>query len=428
MTYFEGWRIYLFDGTGDTEITSSVQGFSTQETVRIGSLSSFDAVITLDNDSGDFTPAEGGGTGTYKNTNWLTKGIKIKADVDTVTNPLTLFTGIVADVDFRDNGINSTMTIMAQDWLSLCNGLPGDYTESSLGNPALWYLIQTALELPTNPVVFPKLDQPTYDAKPFIFNVTQNGEANLEFAAASNIKPIDYIAQTFLRAAPGIILPISIGVDNPNTDILYFAYAVDRNMIPAVYDLDPAPIKFSENPTGDKLAFQQLEAGFNYRELTSVSSITSGYTGVTPQTVSNTGTGQTYGTRARSSSGTGNATDADALDAALFWTQRQGTTRYQPRRLTTSIEAMEAQSGFDSASAAQLWKLLDADYLWFPVVVEYTPANGTQVETTTIITGRTVQAVPGRTTVTLELLPGVDYYSFILNDDYFGVLDQNRLG
>jgi len=45
-----------------------------------------------------------------------------------------------------------------------------------------------------------------------------------------------------------------------------------------------------------------------------------------------------------------------------------------------------------------------------------------------VISGRTIKATPGNTTITLDLLPAQDYQSFVLDSSTLGVLDTNRLG
>lgn len=422
MASFQGWHIYLVDGTGQTEITDYVLGFSTKETVNIGSPSTVDAFLTLNNNDGRFTPADGGGTGIFKNTDWLAKSLKIQAEVDYTPAPVgdtTLVSLVIADVQFNDDGQNSQMTIQAQDWLSLTSSAVIDVSDNG-SDTTLWTNISQVFDSPSFDVVFPQLDRPDYGTRVFDFPGSIQ-TSSLRGVAANRVTALDYINQAFLRAAPGIILPQAIAISDPFKEIYYVLWIIDRTLNNTSYFNLVPDIEFDDTGGDGVMAFRKVTPGFKFNEITSRSTVTSAKSGVTSQTSTNVETGNRYGTRTRTITQTGNATDADALTAAQFWTKRQGSSRYTPRKLETSIETIFAKNSSDATGKA-VWFLLDSYTLWFPCKVTYTPTGGQQISEACVISGRTIEAVPGRTTIKLDLLPANDYQSFTLDSDLLGVL------
>jgi hypothetical protein len=428
MAAFSGWRIDIFEGTGFTEITSFVQGFITTSKIEIGRPSTLNAVLTLDNDEGDFTPAEGGGTGTYASTNWLTVGIRITQQ----TNPDTTlsFIGIITDFKIVDNGTNSTVQIIANDWLNVAAGEAANITESLTGTDPTQIINDLLNGIVGAGVVFPNFGQSGASLTPVQSYAAAGVNWNVGRAAASSVTAIDYIVVDILAAIPAIMIPSSITTNTFPATAIYFNYEYFTRSITRKtaerYEFD-----FSESPTGTTLPFVNIAPGFDFDGLTTIAEVQSGITGVTSQT-STSGTSSSYGTRSRYYSGTGNLYESDfdvyggALQVAEFWTKRQADTRYVPRQLTTSVELIEDRNS--TAAATPTANLLSIKGVWQPCAITYTPTAGSQVTANCVISGRTIQAVPGRTTITLDLLPAQDYQSFVLNSSTLGVLDTNRLG
>ena len=83
-----------------------------------------------------------------------------------------------------------------------------------------------------------------------------------------------------------------------------------------------------------------------------------------------------------------------------------------------------------AANAAEPFynKLLDiSTAIWQPAEITYTPTGCPEQTVMAVIKGRTVSATPDQTTITLDLVTANQYQSFILDDQYLGVLDKNRL-
>ena len=76
------------------------------------------------------------------------------------------------------------------------------------------------------------------------------------------------------------------------------------------------------------------------------------------------------------------------------------------------------------------WRgLLDVTAGWWQTgEVAYTPTGGSSRTDAFIIAGRTIEATPADTVVTLKVRPQSIYLAFILDDPDRGVLDANSLG
>ena len=436
MTAFAGWQIDLIDGTGATNLTSYVQGFTIRCNVNIGRFTPTDVIVTLNNDGGEFTPAAGGGTGSFASTNWLTKAIRIAPSAN-----VNLFTSstFVNDFRMRDNGTNSSVELLCQDWLSLASSPQSDITEDT-NTLDFTDIIENVLEGSSgfgSGATFPDFGLgATHTPVPQMDNFSElvgnTMVDQLARPAATNVSSLDYLNQAVFNGYPCVVIPTAAVIQVlPATGIIYTATTLNRTL--TYENVFRTTFAFSENPSGTTLAFDTIEPGFDFDSLTNTTTVVSGITGVTSQTSTNTATGNSYGTRARKYTNTGNAVESDsgldagALEAAKFWTSRQAEARYIPRRLTTSIELIDERNG--STAAATLMALMQATTgLFQPCDITYTPTGGTQVTANCVISGRTIQAVPGRTTITLDLLPAQDYQSFVLDSSSLGVLNTNRVG
>lgn len=430
MTAFAGWQIDLIDGTGATDITSFVQGFNIRCEVNIGRFSPTNVVLTLNNNEGDFTPAEGGGTGTYASIDWLTKAIRIAPSANTDRYTAHVF---VSDFKMRDDGTASSVQLTCEDWMSLASSELFDITENTTTRYFSRF-IEDVIEGTSGygaGATLPDYGQPSYPRLVVLFDVSDTSGGYMARPAATNVSSLDYINEAVFGGYPAIVIPTGASIVGPTPGIAYGATALNRTITyTGIFNI---PFAFSDSPTGTTLAFAELDPGFNFEEITNTATVTSGITGVTSQNSTNTGTGNSYGTRARFYNNTGNnnatdnGNDAGALEAAEFWTKRQGNARYIPRRLTTSIELIDDRNG--TAAATTLINLMAAvDGMFQPCDITYTPTGGTQVTANCVISGRTIQATPGRTTITLDLLPAQDYQSFVLDSSTLGVLNTNRLG
>ena len=434
MAAFDNYIVTFGDRNGDNTITSDVLGFSTVIEAGIGQFGKMTANLTIDNNTGNYTPQEGGGNGTYKTVDWYSQRLEIKAvtGTGTVTPRTTIvFSGVIRGIDITDNGINSTVNIAAVDWLQTATGTPADITESTSA-VNVDTAINRALEGVSgygNGVTLQNFGDATATINPAVFNISSS-VSQIARPAQTNVEALDIVSQTQLPAGPFVNYPgeIEFNTSPKTTDFNY--YLLNRTLEKDVFFR--GNVKFSENPTAPTVTTAELPAtslrvDFTTDNLTTVTSATSGLAGSTTQTVTATAAAEKYGSRSRVYNKTANLSDADALGVANFWTNRQSTIRYTPAQVTTTVSAIVAACGINSNLA--LSYLFSAKLLPFSLCeVEYTPTGGTQISQATVVRRRTIRATPADTTITLDLLPAVDYQSFTLDSTVLGVLDENRLG
>lgn len=427
MGIYDGWTIELFDANNDTDLTSYAQGFQTRVKFNIGRFSKYAAAITLDNDDGAFTPASGGGTGTFADTDWLANAIRIRPN----SSSNYVFEGVIADAQFRDDGTNSTVTLSCKDWLTVANSNRFDISENTTEETSivLMFKILDGTSGYGTGAVLPALGEPTWTRAANINDLSSHDTVNeLARPAANNVTSLDYINRTVFGGYPCIAAPSSIQPFAFANAIQYNIFYLGRSLTHDSTTFNT--FAFSESPSGTTLAFSDLTFGFEFDDITTQTSIESGMTSGPTATVTDTDAENNYGTRARYYAKTGNTVQNDtgnsagASGAASFWVNRQSEARYIPRTLTTSVELIEKENG--ASGEAELHSLFVS--LFAPCDITYTPTGGSQITANCVISGMTVNATPSRTTITLDLLPAQDYQSFVLDSDTLGVLNTNRLG
>ena len=426
MAEFPGYLVTIRREADDHNLTNYALGFVSSASFTFGRPAQFRTEITFNNNNGDFTPTEGGGTGAFKDVLWYESYVQI----DVYGTGTTLFEGLVNRFTIQDNGRESRATIIATDWMTATRSDVFNVAESSniyYDNPAsqMYYFFNGSSGFGSGAQT-PKFG---YTDATYLFDQADDVFLDMGRPAASNVNVMDAVTQMFIAPLPCVVLPNEI-VRSSSTSVVFRADVLGRSITYA----DTTEFVFTENPTGDELPFTAVVPNFDRDMITSNTSYESGMAGVGTATASNGATKTRYGQRNRKYTGTGHivagndtADNYGMLKSASFWTTRQAEARYVPRRLTTTIETIET---FNNSTAAldQLEQLLSAKYgMWHPVQITYTPTGGTQTTADCVISGRTIKATPSRTTITLDLLPAVDYQSFRLDSSVIGVLDQNRL-
>ena len=95
--------------------------------------------------------------------------------------------------------------------------------------------------------------------------------------------------------------------------------------------------------------------------------------------------------------------------------------RYVPIRIETRTSVSEAALG--NLGRSKMNDLLAMQTVPFSVArITYTATNGAQVDVPMVITGRKVNATPSDTRIILDMIPAVDWQSFVLDDDLLGIL------
>ena len=421
MADFPGYTIRVRRYNEDYDVTNYTQGFSTTADFTFNRPARFRTTMTLTNSTGEFTPSEGGGTGTFKDVLWFESYLEITV----YATSTTIFEGLISDFDIVDNGVESTVTIKAVDWMTATRSDVFDVSEGSTTfyqTPASqMYSFFNGSSGFGSGAETPDLG---YSSATYLFDQADDVPLDMGRPAASNVTVLDAVTQMFIAPLPCVVLPNEI-VRASSTNIQFRADVLGRSITYA----DTTEYTFAENPTGDELPFQTVTPNFDRNMITSNTSYESGMSGVGTATASNGATKQKYGQRNRRYTGTGHIVAGNdtteeygMLKSASFWTDRQAEARYVPRRLKTSVGTVKAYND-STAAFDQLEQLLSAKYgMWHPVQVTYTPTGGSQVTADCVISGRTINATPKQTTIILDLLPAVDYQSFRLDSPIIGVL------
>lgn len=429
MTIVLGYTVTFDDRLSSADITSRTLGFSTSTRAGIGELGRMECSITLNNNDGAFTPTEGGGTGTYRNVDWYSQRLRIVANF-TLGNH-EVFSGIIRGIDVADDGVNSFVTLRALDWMQVATSEPFDLTASGSSiDPAT--AINNALDGAGNwgdGLTIQKFGDPSVPTNPAFLTL---GTANFSVKrpALTDVTTKDVISTVLLPSGPFVHIPGGLSFQyggTPFTNLLGFVISPTLDYTKPYVDVVPFDENGSQSPA--KLPFNQVEVGFNTDDITNLTYAASAVSGLAGQTVSDTVSLDKYGSRPRRFTRTANDSEADLTNVAGFWTNRQSTVRYTPARLKFTVQTVEAK--LVNSLDVQLLVRSVFDYsicLFQRVNVTYTPTGGTSVTAPAVIYSRRIDARPGNTTVTLDLLPGLDYSSFVLDSSTFGVLDQNRLG
>jgi len=405
-----------------TDHASRTLGLSIDQQCDPGQLGTGRATVTLDNSDGELTP---GGSGTYANVDWLTSGLFLEATVDSVS--VSVFHGVITDFAMTDDGNgNSAVTLTALDVFQVV-GRQEARTFSLVG-------INTAYQLyhMTNPtflgstVKVPTLGLSSMNTYWHELNDTAADVPHDLPSATYNLG--DVINNSVMPNEQTVAFPTIL-----DTDGTYFVqdawtgFTVDGLARAGVYATGDVFV-FTENdpmPTG-QLPFRSLVRDFHVDLITNAANITA-LNGGTAQTYSDTASQERYGTRNRTYQ-TSSVDDAQALRTAQLWVNRYSYDETFDMT-AAALQVSDSMVQSRNADVAKWRALLDVtDGWWNTASVTYTPTGGSSRTDEVVTVGRTIDATPADTTVTLRLRPQSVYLAFILDDTERGVLDTNKLG
>lgn len=403
-----------------TDHASRTLGLTIDQQCDPGQLGTGTARVTLDNSDGELTP---GGSGTYANVDWLTSGLFLEATVSSTT--VSVFHGIITDFAMTDDGNgNSAVTLTALDVFQIVGRQEAE-TFSLVGTNTAYQLYHM-----TNPG-FGRAKVPTLG-----LSSMRAYWHELNDTAAD--VPHDLPAGTYVigDAINNNVMPNEQTVAFPtilDTDGTYFAadawtgFTVDGLARAGVLATGNVFVftEFDPMPTG-QMPFRSLVRDFHIDLVTNAAKVTA-LDGGTAQSYSDTDSQERYGTRARTYDTT-SVDDAQALKTAQLWVNRYAykeTFDMTASSLQVSDSMVQSRNG-DEAK----WRgLLDVTAGWWQTgSVTYTPTGGASRTDAFIIAGRSIDATPADTTVTLKVRPQSIYLAFVLDDPDRGVLDANSLG
>ena len=427
------WTIKIGGLDSSTDFTDRATGINIKQPLGFMQQSAHRCVVTLDNFDGALTPGAGG---TYSTVDWFQQALFISCTVNG-TETAEVFHGIVNDFDIQDDGITSRVTIIASDWLSICaRGLRAtSFTNSTnIYDWTEWAnrIIDsfTLQNVPAGSTSLPKLDQQLGVFSGYLGDISYYAPGTVQtgFKGLAGESLSDVLIQRHQAGVPSVIWPTTIDKWNPSGSNYYSRYSV--GIVGDTLTRDDAnatTFVFTEGtPAAGELPITTIDRGYDVDRIINQATITSTFTSNTNTAVNATSAG-TVGIKSIWAADSVMYTDTDTQRMADNIVSRFSNIHFQARSM--SIESASL-ANVDSGSKEEIAALLDVRYgLWQTGTLEYTPtAAASSVIDVCVIAGRSIKATPGRTSITLELLPAQDYQSFVLDSDTLGVLDQNRLG
>jgi hypothetical protein len=419
------WSIKIGGVASPTDFSDRCQGLQVVQRADFMRHRSGRAQITLQNYDGALTP-DGGGT--YSSTDWFEQGVFISAGTAQV------FHGIVDDFIVNDNGVYSTVTVMASDWFSVF----GRATQNYLVNPgqSVWYEnVQAAIWEFTSdssrqlPALGQAYGTTVYNPYTLTFDTdlaTSTLDWGNDYTQIEAGRPLaDILRPGYLAAVPSAMWATTIEADSGNA--VYHMGLIGDQLTRS--DSGARTYQFRETPASGQLPINLLTSGFNndnmVNHIRATIQNTSGgsISGATINRANQTAIDK-YGKRSLTNDAAGfkyvafNRTMSDTLENLVA---RMSEITYVPERVTVRASSTPTAGVFND--------LLDVtDGFWQVCDIEYTPTGAASTTTGSVIVSRTINATPRDTTIVLDLLPAANYQSFTLNSDILGVLNQNRLG
>jgi hypothetical protein len=423
------WNVTIGGLDTNTDFTDRVAGINIKQPLGFMQPSAHLVTITLNNFDGALTPGAGG---TYSNVAWFEQAVFISCTINT-TDTAEVFHGIIDDFDIVDDGVTSMVTLTASDWLSIgARGLyDGNFNNSFSRDWTEWtnLIIESfTFQGVSSGRTLPKLDQDIgYYRGIFDLNLYYAaGTVTTGFKGEAGDSLADVMISRHQAGVPSVIWPTTI---EKNTILSIDFAQYDAGIVGDTLsrtDADATTFVFTEGtPASGELPVNAIDRGYDIERVINQATITSSFTTNTVEANNSDPINKT-GIKSLFAANSSMLLDTDTQRMADNIVKRFSNIYFQARKISIeSATLIDTNSG----SKEELAQLLDVRYgLWQNATVTYTPTAGTQVTDNCVISGRTIQAVPGRTTITLDLLPAQDYQSFVLDSDTLGVLDSNRLG
>ena len=425
MTLTLAHTVKIGEIDNQTDFTSRALGFIVQQAARPQRVNPNRAIVTLDNNDGALTPNAGG---TYDGVDWFSQGVYITTTVNGGSDQI-LFHGIVDDFQLADNGTQSTVQIVALDWVAVVGRLsPKDYSSSPRTGPG------DAIEGTFSLKLSGADDMVKLGTTGAIKGAGQLANDNTAVPMQITSTNVQFITDSLQNdvMSPDLCVVYGKKITHdpaPLDTAVYWPVTIGNTLTRSATTFYPDTLNVFEftgaTPTAGELPAADVITGYNIEEL--VNTVISTRDGGTTQTVQDTTSADLYGARAYTATGHAASTDTATLNGATNMVNRLSTSRFIAQRLEfTSANLANTPAG----SATQLELLLDTETaLWQPATITYTPtgAAGT-VTDKCLIYGRQIRATASGTSIVLDLLSADDYQSFVLDSTVLGVLDENRLG
>lgn len=418
MAINTSWKVEIGTVASPTNFTSRVMSMSINQQVDVNVMGRGTCQITLLNKDGALTP---GGGGTYSSIDWFAQGVFINCltntgGADTVTD---VFDGLVTNFDLVDDGVFSTVTITAQDWLTV--GGKSIPPSVSTGTTSYNTLLGLAFDTSTYGTIY----LPRLGASNTATSVGTLGGTNptvVNDSTQTYASYADFWQTSVITSTNDVLWPTTI-TSTPNAS--YAARGLPmtntRDLANRVnFVFDPAGFVSGTDLPFDINDFQQA---FNNDTLISQAIVQGNYTGAAAVTSTAT-TVTSYGSRTVAFTETFVADATAATDMATKLTNRYSTSRFTPVSLVVRAAAVKA---YCANAAEPNWAALLSivNGLWQKATITWAGSGASSQVAYCVIKGRQINVTPSDTFVTLNLGNWTDNHSFILDTD---LLDQDRLG
>lgn len=425
------WRLRIGDITSPTDFSDWTAGCSVSQPIELLRPSTHSATFTLHNVDGALTPAAAGGTGTYKDFDWFASGVWLEADA-TGSGYVTVFAGIVDDFEIDDDGVKSMVTLTAVDGCTIAGRAPADWSSFVFSEAsAADTIISVLSELYGFQVVpLPRLGNSDSDVSGTALSsggVLLRGTASQTGQTIADVLTTNIMSSTLAASWPTVI------VDASGTTTYGFQ-TISDNML----RVDAGAHQFTlidakTAGASSDFRFSDLQVGYESRHLANWAIMTS-LISTNEIEALNSSSIETYGAQQYQATSTTCRYDDDTLTplgiragmrtAAGNIVNRLGDVRLSP----LSVRIVGGQA--DAVDDTEIELLLDVTTgFWQLVELTRTPTGASSSLTDHhLIVGRRLEVLPDRWSITLDLVPAVQYAPFVLNSADFGVLDSNRLG
>ena len=436
------WEIYLRDADTSINITSSVLGFSLNQSVQIARVGSYNGYLHIDNNENIYTPSGGG---THASLDWFSMILDIRCIINDGSTSTTANVAhmIINDIDFQDDGQQARVMLTLADFFSYAARDQVNEIDVTADYDTLDVVSQNILNGVggITAVPFPKFDAASDTVT--AINKKNNVPAGSETAPGfwgiidefDSGTAKDHLNAQVLPSGPAIIYPTTASFAG-STWTLNAGY-INRLMTKeSVSGTDHYRVfEFTADKTVDKFPMQKVSTQYNLVNTINQASVQAVYpvTGE-PANVSNDTTSQdTLGVRSVTYSKVitwsfGGATQANKAVIGDFWVNRFKDVTYTPQQLSILLESVDTQ--MDSSSRQNYADFLSvATGLWSVAAVTFTPKGADAAKPyNCVIAGRQIFATPNSTTISLDLLPAAENQSLTLDKANVGILGENRLG
>lgn len=416
------WKVEIGTIASPVDFTSRVMSMNINQSVDVNVIGRGVCVITLLNKDGALTP---GGGGTYSSTDWFAQGVFVNASTDTggASTSIDVFDGIVMDFDLQDDGVFSTVTITAIDFLSVGGKSPTPTATAFSSN----YLTALGGAISNSPTYGVNLYLPLLGASSFTADGLQaGGDSTFTVKTDSTLSwstLADAWQQSVVPSANDVLWATSIKITGTIANYNY-NFCPDTNTRATSTRVD-----FEFNPpaslSGSKLPFDdnEFQQAFNNDTLITQAIIDANYTGSTAVTV-NSSNVTSYGNRTIAFTDTLLQNSTATTNMATKLVNRYGTSRFNPVTIRLSASMVKTRA---TDAAETKWRSLlgISTYPWQKATITWTGSGATSQTAYCVTKARRINVTPSDTIVTLELGNWWDNHGFILDED---LLDYGRLG